>query len=176
MKVVRLSALCSDRLSPQEIFLLLISVRGWVNSRDTVWPEELFKWKFPMTPSGIEPATRKVTCGYDNSLNRVILCIQSRYLMAAKIGVIVWILRGKRYCHSSSQTWNKVSHKVIKELRNVPHGAEVLESKSWKFAASCDLPWISIQIVNHFTWPMGVYKSCWDCVKQFVCLLALCLT
>jgi len=53
MKVVRLSALRTGGLYPQEIFLVLIFVAGRVEPRAKVQPEGLC----PMTPPGIEPVT-----------------------------------------------------------------------------------------------------------------------
>jgi hypothetical protein len=56
MKVPRLSALHTGRLSSQKIFLILVSVGGWVDPRAIVWPKGLWHWQI-LTPSGIDHAT-----------------------------------------------------------------------------------------------------------------------
>jgi hypothetical protein len=42
---------------PQEIFLVLISVRGWVDPGPQCDRKDYVNGKIPVTPSGIEPAT-----------------------------------------------------------------------------------------------------------------------
>jgi len=56
MKLVRSSASCSGRLYPQEMFLVLIFTRGWVDTRARVRSEGICHWKIQWQP-GIDPGT-----------------------------------------------------------------------------------------------------------------------
>ena len=72
MNVVRLSALSTSRFYSQEIFLVSISVRGWVNLRTILRKEGLCQWKIPMTPTRNRtrdlPACRSIVEQYLNQL------------------------------------------------------------------------------------------------------------
>jgi hypothetical protein len=57
MTLVRLSASRIGRLYPQEMFLVLIFIRGWVDPRAMVRSEVNMSLKKTVTPTGIDPGT-----------------------------------------------------------------------------------------------------------------------
>jgi hypothetical protein len=66
------SPMYSLPLSPQEIFVVLISFVGWVDPKVIVRPEGLCQWKIPVTPLGIKPATFWIAV---QCLNKLHYCV-----------------------------------------------------------------------------------------------------
>jgi len=67
MKVVKLSALRA--FTPRKCSWYSFLVKGWVDPRAIVLPGRLCQWRFPVIPSGIEPATFRLVTQCLNQLH-----------------------------------------------------------------------------------------------------------
>ena len=110
MKVARLSVLRTGRLYPQGRFLVLISVRGWVDSRVPVRPKRLSQWKIPMTPSGIQSATFRPVKQCLNDLMVTIWDVRKLNVICRHIYVTTCVLKtGEK---SGQEEDRYVGHKI----------------------------------------------------------------
>ena len=101
--------------TPQEILLVLISLRGWVDPRATVRSEGLRQWKVPMTPPGIEQATFRFVAQH---LNYCATTVPVKLLITWRKSIRHGLRceNSNRFKCTGAETWQTAEHIAIQHI------------------------------------------------------------
>jgi hypothetical protein len=98
------SALRIGRLYPHELFLVPISVRGRVDPKTVVRPEELCQWKCPVAPPRIDPAAFRFVA--QCLKHYAITCPQWYYNIILYCGTtVVYVVRRRQKCRYAAHDY-----------------------------------------------------------------------